>query len=153
MSLKLKKNGGISSLIADLLSPGSLLKSDIFNQESDLGFSRLGINLPTANYSENNKEYKLELAVPGLNKDDFSIELDNNMLKISAQKEEEKSKEEDDEYSFKEYSFNSFSRTFKLPENVKETDIQAKYEDGVLKVTIPKEKETPIKPKHKISIT
>ncbi len=153
MSLTLKKNGGISSLIADLLSPGSLLKSDIFNRESDLGFSRLGINLPTANYSENNKEYKLELAVPGLNKDDFSIELDNNMLKISAQKEEEKSKEEDDEYSFKEYSFNSFSRTFKLPENVKETDIQAKYEDGVLKVTIPKEKETPIKPKHKISIT
>ncbi len=152
MNLLSKRNGGISSLIADFLSPGSLLKSDIFNQENDLGFSRLGINLPTANYSENHKEYQLELAAPGLSRDDFSIELENNMLKISAQKEEEKSKKTEDEYSFKEYSFNSFSRTFNLPENVKESEIKAKYENGILKVTIPKEKETPVKPKHQIPI-
>jgi HSP20 family protein len=152
MNLTVKKNGGFPSFIADFLNPSSLLsRRDLFNQESDFGLSRLGINLPTANVSENGKEYKIELAVPGLNREDFTIELENNMLKVSAQKEEE-SKKDDNEYSMKEYSFNSFCRTFIIPENVKEADIEAKYEKGILKVTIPKEKETPVKPAHKISV-
>ena len=125
---------------------------DFFNLDSDLIPSRLGINLPTANVSESPKEYKLELAAPGLQRKDFNIEIENNTLTISAEQEEEK-KEEDGEYSRKEYSFNSFSRSFALPENVKEDGIEAKYVDGILKVTIPKQKETPIKPVHKIDVT
>ena|SRR5690554_4857222 len=152
MNLTVKKNGGFSSLFPEFLNPASLLGRDFFNLDSDLIPSRLGINLPTANVSESPKEYKLELAAPGLQRKDFNIEIENNTLTISAEQEEEK-KEEDGEYSRKEYSFNSFSRSFALPENVKEDGIEAKYVDGILKVTIPKQKETPIKPVHKIDVT
>jgi HSP20 family protein len=74
------------------------------------------------------------------------------VLKISAEKEEEKS-EKAGEYSRREYSFNSFTRSFSLPENVKEGSIDAKYENGVLKVSIPKEKETPVKPAQKVAVS
>lgn len=152
MNLTVKKNGGLSSLFPDFLNPNSLLGRDFFNFDSDLTPSRLGINLPTANVSESPKEFKLELAAPGLQHKDFNIEIENNILTISVEQEEEK-KEEDGEYSRKEYSFHSFSRTFTFPENVKESGIEARYVDGILKVTIPKEKETPLKPVRKIAVT
>jgi HSP20 family protein len=127
-----------------------LIDRDFFGQ--DLFPSRLGINVPTANVTETAKEYKIELAAPGLERKDFAVEVDNHTLKISAQKEEEK-KENEGEYSRREYSFNSFSRSFALPENVKESNIDAKYENGVLKVSIPKAKETPAKPSHKVAVS
>jgi HSP20 family protein len=147
MNLTLKKNGGLPSLLSDFFND-----KDFFNLDSDFFPSRLGINVPTANITETPKEYKLELAAPGLERKDFNVEVENHTLNISAQKEEEK-KEKDGEYSRREYSFNSFSRTFTLPENVKEGNIDAKYENGVLKVSIPKAKETPVKPAHKVEVS
>jgi HSP20 family protein len=94
-------------------------------------------NVPPANISESSKDYKLELSVPGLNKEDFQIEIENGALTVSCEKEEESS-EEKDNYTRKEFSYKSFQRSFPLPENVREEEINAKYEDGVLKITIPK---------------
>lgn len=151
MNLTVKKNGGLPSLVSDFFGT-SLLDRDFFDLESDLFPSRLGINVPTANVTETSKEFKLELAAPGLERKDFNVEIENHVLKISAEKEEEK-KEKNGEYSRREYSFNSFSRSFSLPENVKEGNIDAKYENGVLKVSIPKEKETQVKPAQKVAVS
>jgi HSP20 family protein len=151
MSLTTRKNGGFPSLLSDFFSQGLLLDRDFFDS-SFFQKSRLGINFPTANITETSKEYKLELAAPGLERNDFQIELESNTLTIRAEKEEEK-KKDDETYSRKEYSFNAFCRTFTLPENVNESSIDAKYENGILIVTIPKLKETPLRSTRKISVS
>ena len=151
MNLTLKKNGGIPSLLSDFFGT-SLMDKDFFDPESDLFVSRVGVNVPTANITETPKEYKLELAAPGLERKDFKVEVENHVLKISAEKEEEK-KETQGKYSRREYSFNSFSRSFRLPENVKEENIDARYENGILKVSLPKAKETPVEPAHKVPVS
>jgi HSP20 family protein len=151
MNLTVRKNGGLPSLFSDFFGT-SLVDKDFFDLDSDLFPSRLGINVPTANVSETPKEYRLELAAPGLERKDFNVEVDNHVLRISAEKEEEKN-EKDGEYSRREYSFNSFSRTFTLPDDVKEGSIDAKYENGVLKVSIPKTKETPVKAVQKVAVS
>lgn len=144
-----KKNGGLPSLLSDFFG-SSLIDRDFF--DLDVFPSRLGINVPTANVTETAKEFRIELAAPGLERKDFNVEVENHTLKISAEKEEEK-KEKDGEYSRREYSFNSFSRSFALPDNVKEGNIDAKYENGVLRVSIPKAKETPVSPSHKVAVS
>lgn len=151
MNLTLKKNGGSPSLFSDFFG-SSLIDPDFFDIGNDFPVSRLGINVPTANITETPKEYKLELAAPGLERKDFNVEVDNHTLTISAEKEEEKNRKKG-EYSKREYSFNSFCRSFTLPENVKEGNIDAKYENGVLNVSIPKAKETPVKPAHKVTVS
>lgn len=150
MNLTLKKNGGFPSLLSDFFG-SSLLDKDL-SDFSEMFPSRLGINVPTANITETPKEYTVELAAPGLERKDFNVEVDNHTLKISAEKEEEKT-EKEGEYSRREYSFNSFNRSFTLPENVKESNIDAKYENGVLRVSIPKAKETPVKASHKVTVS
>ncbi len=152
MSLTIKKSSSFPTLLSDFFSPATVLGRDFFDMDQDLYPTRLGINMPTANVAETPKEFKLELAAPGLERKDFSIEVENHTLTISAEKEEEK-KEENKEYSRKEYSFNSFTRSFTLPENIKEGNIDAKYENGVLKITIPKMKETQMKAAHKIAVS
>lgn len=149
MNLTVRKNGGFPSLLSDFFGP---LERDFFGFDVDALPSRLGINVPTANVMETPKEYKLELAAPGLERKDFNVEIKNHTLLISAEKEDEK-KEESKNFSRREYSFNSFSRSFELPDDVKENDIDAKYENGILKVSIPKVKETPVKPVHKIPVS
>ena len=151
MNLTLRRNGGFPSLMSDFFGT-SLVDRDFLDLDSDFFPARLGINIPTANIAETPQEYKLELAAPGLERKDFNVEVNNHVLNISAEKEEEK-KEKDGEYSRREYSFNSFSRSFTLPENIKEGDIDAKYENGVLKVSIPKVKETPVKAAHKVAVS
>jgi HSP20 family protein len=152
MNLTVKRNGSLPTLLSDFFSPASVLGRDFFDMDPNFFPSRIGINLPSANITETPKEFKLELAAPGLERKDFDIDVENHTLTISAEKEEEK-KEEKGEYSRKEYSFNSFSRSFTLPENIKEGNIDAKYENGVLKVTLPKMKETPVKASHKIAVS
>jgi HSP20 family protein len=151
MNLTVRKNGGLPTLLSDYFGT-SLIDKDFFDLDSDLFPSRLGINVPTANITETPKEYKLELAAPGLERKDFNVEVDNQVLTISAEHEEEKN-EKDGEYSRKEYSFNSFSRSFTLPEDAREGSIDARYENGVLKVSIPKVKETPSKPALKVAVS
>lgn len=151
MNVTLKKNGGFPSLFSDFFGT-SLIDRDFFDVGSDLFPSRLGINVPTANITENAKAYTLELAAPGLERKDFTVALDNHVLTVSAEKEEDK-KDSTDEYSRREYSFNSFSRSFTLPDNVSEGGIDAKYENGVLRVSIPKEKESSPRAAHTIQVS
>ena len=98
------------------------------------------LTVPAANITENGDVFKVSLAVPGLKKNDFNINVEGNMLTISSEKEESKDEKEGD-YTRKEYSYSSFSRSFTLPEEVNQDKIEASYEDGVLKVTLPKKEE------------
>ena len=139
------------SLFANFFG-NSLFDRDLFDWGNELFPARLGINVPTANVTETPKEYKVELAAPGLDRKDFKVEIDDGTLTISAGKEEEKN-EKGGGYSRREYSFNSFSRSFALPDNVRDSSIDAKYENGVLRIVIPKEKETPVKLARKVEVT
>jgi len=103
------------------------------------GWNRL-MNMPAVNITENQNDFLVSLAAPGLNKDDFKIDVDGNMLTISSEKEENK-EEKDKKYTRKEYSYSSFSRTFTIPEDVNRDKIEAKYEDGVLKLMLPRKEE------------
>ncbi|MEI5579364.1 Hsp20/alpha crystallin family protein, partial [Streptomyces brasiliscabiei] len=86
---------------------------------------------PAVNVSETDKNYEIEVAAPGMKKDDFKVKVENGAIHISAERKEEK-EEKQKNYTRQEYSYNSFSRSFTLPEDVKEDDIKAQYEDGVL---------------------
>lgn len=101
---------------------------------------------PAVNIIENLSNFVIELAAPGLHKGNFSIEVEEDTLKI-AYKEVKESQEQEQkndnavQYKRREFNFGSFEKSFKLPENVKVEDILANYEDGVLKVTLPKMEE------------
>jgi HSP20 family protein len=122
---------------------GSLFKpffSDFF--DVDDFFKRSGGELmtfkfPAVNISETEKDFVVEMAVPGFKKEDFKLKVENDVLTIEAEKKEEKVEEEKN-YTRKEYSHESFCRSFRLPENVKEDMIMAGYEDGMLKMILPK---------------
>lgn len=138
--------------MSDWLNPvPSIFDRDFFDVDFDFFNKRVGLNVPSVNISENQKSYVFEVAAPGLSREDFKLEVDNNMLYISAEKTEESS-EEKKGYTRQEYSFNTFQRTFSLPEHVNENEINARYEDGILKITVPKSEETTVKPPHKISV-
>ena len=97
---------------------------------------------PAVNIIENLPNFVLELAVPGLNKEDFAIEIEEDTLKITSKKVEEKEEGlKDLKFLKKEFNYTSFERSFKLPENIETDNIQANYENGVLKVTLPKMEE------------
>ncbi len=96
--------------------------------------------VPSVNITENKDEYNVSLAVPGMKKDDFKIDVDGNMLTISCEKDETK-EEKDKKYTRKEYSYSSFSRSFTLPDEVNREKIDASYGDGVLKISLPRKEE------------
>jgi HSP20 family protein len=98
------------------------------------------LTVPSANIVENKDDYKISLAAPGLKKSDFNIDVDGNMLTISSEKEESKD-EKDSRHTRREYNYSSFSRTFTMPDEVLKDKIEAVYEDGVLKLTLPKKEE------------
>lgn len=116
-----------------------------FVNERDLAF------VPDANIIENGKDYEIELAVPGLERKDFKVEVENNTLIVSAEKEEEK-KTEEKNYRSREFSYNSFYRSFSLPDNLKLDNINAEYHNGVLKITLPKKEVTISKPVKQIKV-
>src|SRR5690554_6383762 len=95
---------------------------------------------PSVNISENEKEFDIEMAVPGFKKEDFKINLEKSVLTVSLAKSEKK-KEESKRYSKREFYFETFSSSFTLPENVDEEKVSAEYIDGILKVSISKKEE------------
>jgi HSP20 family protein len=95
-------------------------------------------NYPAVNIQEEEKQFTLELAAPGLKKDDFKINLENHLLTISKEKAENK-EEEKNNFTRKEFAYNSFSRSFKLPKIILENNIKADYVDGILRITLPKD--------------
>lgn len=98
------------------------------------------MNIPAVNITENKDDYLVSLAVPGMKKDDFKIDVNGNMLTISSEKEETK-EEKDKKFTRKEYNYSSFSRSFTLPEEINREKIEANYENGVLKIALPRKEE------------
>lgn len=101
---------------------------------------RLVTRVPAVNITESDRGFKIELAAPGLNKSDFKINVDKNVMSISVEKTEEKT-DESNVYSKKEFSYTSFSRSFTLPDTVDYSNIDASYQDGVLAIAIGKKEE------------
>ena len=110
-----------------------------FNAPIDefFNFGRVN-NVPSVNISESDNEYKLSIAAPGLEKNDFKIEMLDDMLTISAEKEKEERDDKGGRFNRREYNYTSWRRSFTLPENVNPDQIDAKYENGELKIRIPK---------------
>jgi HSP20 family protein len=108
--------------------------------------------VPPVNIRENDNSYEVELMAPGMKKEDFNIELDNELLTISAEIKSENNTQEEGKFTRREFSYSSFKRTFTLPETVKEEDINAAYLDGILKISLPKKEEALPKPKRMIEI-
>lgn len=98
------------------------------------------LSIPAVNITETKDNYQVSLAVPGLKRDDFKIDVEGNMLTISSEKEETK-EEKEKKFTRKEYNYSSFSRSFSLPEGVNQEKIEAKYEDGVLKLVLPRKED------------
>jgi len=138
------------------------LTDEFFNLNPFFGSSLLDFNgglmsendfslIPDANIIENGKDYKIELAVPGLERKDFNVEIKDDMLIVSAEKKEE-SEHEDKNYRTREFSYNSFYRSFALPKNLVVEKVDAKYHNGVLNITLPKKEVEVSKPVKKIKV-
>lgn len=130
-----------------------MLTRDWFNWPSNL--STNSASVPAVNVKETNDAYELEVAAPGMSKEDFKVELDNNLLVISAHKEKEH-EEQDEKGNFarREFNYQSFTRTFSLPERLVMGDqISAKYLDGILHISVPKTEEAKVKPAKQIEIS
>lgn len=130
---------------------------DFFTRDVyDWGFqnnSSTHTTLPTVNIVENNDAFTVEMAAPGMEKKDFHIELNNEILTISSQREDNNELKEGDRYARREFSYQSFARSFRLPKSVvDDSKINARYENGVLRVSIPKKEEAKTLPPRQIAI-
>lgn len=151
MSLVVKKRATLPSLVSDLFETGRYFPS-VFDIDSSLfDFDRGSMIVPDANIEENEKDYRIDIAAPGLERKDFKVEVDNGVLIVSAEKEEEK-KEKRKNYRRREFSYSSFSRSFILPDNSLADKIDAKYENGILHIMLPKKEMTISKPAKQIKI-
>jgi HSP20 family protein len=103
--------------------------------DSNFNFSRI-LNIPAINVKETELEYKISIAAPGLEKHDFDIQLDQGMLKISAEKTE--NKENNGKFSRREYNYSSWTRSFALPEDALDGKISAEYKNGELRIEVPR---------------
>jgi len=131
----LTRNGGtLPTQIDDFFKP--------WNEWFESGSSLMNrmLTVPAVNIVESKEEYKLSIAVPGMKKSDFEINVEGNMLTISSEKTEE-SEDSDFKFTRKEYNYSSFSRSFTLPDEISKDKIQASYTDGVLHLTLPKKEE------------
>jgi HSP20 family protein len=115
--------------------------------------SSTNTTLPAVNIRETNENFVVEMAAPGMNKEDFKVELDGNRLTISSEKADENEMSEGEKYSRREFSYQSFQRSFQLPKEVVDADkIEARYEHGVLHLVIPKKEEAKKRPPKMIQI-
>ena len=115
--------------------------------------SSTSTTIPAINVKETNDNFEVEVAAPGMKKDDFKVELDGNMLTISSEKNDEWEDKEGERYTRREFSYQSFQRSFQLPRDVvDENKIEAKYENGVLRLLIPKKEHAKQRPPRMISI-
>lgn len=130
-----RRNPLLPAIFDDFFKPWREWAND-FHDGRFLG----ALTIPAVNVSEAKDSYKLSLAAPGMKKEDFKIEMEGNVLTISAEVENEK-EEKEGKYTKQEYNYNSFSRSFNLPEGVSKEKIEAYYEDGVLRLKLPKSEE------------
>lgn len=151
MSLLVKRNGDLfPTLINDFFDTDLAFRPNLLGFDKKF-FKGLEANFPSVNITDDEKNFKIELAAPGLEKKDFKVETDNGTLTISSEKEKE-SKEEKENYYRREFSYNGFSRSFQLPENSLPEKMEAKYENGVLKLTLPKKEIAKVNSKKEIKV-
>jgi HSP20 family protein len=147
----IRTNGNSFSSIPSLLN-------DFFTEDwldsSLANWRSTGATLPAVNVKETNDDFLIEVAAPGMKRDDFKVELDNHVLTISSEMEEQNEESgKNGKYTRKEFSYQSFQRSFSLPENkVEGGKISAKYTDGILFVTVPKKEEAKVKPARQITV-
>ncbi len=132
---------GRTLLRPSLLKPATVF-DDFFKPWNQWLDDRWGsINqLPAVNIKETDDQYEIKMAAPGLEKNDFKVDVNGTMVTISAEKDEKKEEKEED-YTRKEYSYTSFSRSFTLPDNIDASKIDATYVNGELKLLLPKKEE------------
>ena len=126
-------------------------EGDLFDW-SNRNFSLTNTTLPSVNIKESNDAFTVEVAAPGFDKSDFKLELNHDLLTISSEKQMENETKEDEQFTRREFSYQSFTRTFTLPNTVEEDKIKATYDNGILKISIPKKEEAKPKPSKVIEI-
>ena len=120
----------------------NLITSDFFNTDDFLK-DRFWLNRmdePALNIKESDDDFEIELAAPGYSKKDFEVNIDNGYLNISAKKSSSK-EEKDDDYTCKEFSYDSFERSLLLPDSIEDEKVKATYKDGILKFNLTKKEE------------
>ena len=125
------------------------IMEDYFNQ--DWNFRTSSSSMPAVNIKELETQFEIDFAVPGKKKSDFEIEVEDGLLSISSTTEENTTTEQG-KFTRREFSYNSFKRTFTIPDSVDPTNIEAQYEEGVLQLRLPKCKEALPQPKKLIKI-
>jgi len=129
-----RKRESLPSIFNDFFRPWESLFD--FNG-GGLTHNLRSLSIPAVNIVEQKDSYEVSLAAPGMKKDDFNIDVEGNTLFISAEKKEEK-EEKDEKYTRKEFNFSSFSRSFTLPDSVIKDKIDATYDNGLLRLVLPK---------------
>ena len=123
------------------------LENDLFDL-SNSNFSETNTTLPAVNVKEKKDAFEIQMSAPGLKKEDFNVELNNNLLTISCEKkDEDETKDENGKYTRREFIYQSFSRSFNLPDTIDKEKIDAKYEDGILTLSVPKKENVIPSPK------
>ena len=155
--VKVSNDRGLARTNSDRTSrlPMWSVFDELFNREIPSVFSQnfnTGISLPMVNIKETSDAYFVEMAVPGLKKSDFQIDLDNQILSISTEIEED-SEHTEANYTRREFGYASFKRSFTLPETVDVIKIKAKYDEGILSIKLPKKEEAKQKPVKSIKIS
>jgi HSP20 family protein len=117
-------------------------------------FGNTGVTTPAVNIIETSDEFRMEMVAPGMNKEAFNVALDENTLTVSYDHEDNRQGERQNlKYVIREYNYHSFSRSFSLPETADAEKIRAKYQDGILNITIPKRAEARGNPARRIRIS
>ncbi|MEA1787105.1 Hsp20/alpha crystallin family protein [Arenibacter sp. GZD96] len=125
--------------------------NEVFKPDWFGGLENFQTQIPPINIQENERDFILELAVPGRKKEDFNIEIDKDILTVSAEQKTENTTEEET-YTRREFGYSAFKRAFTLPETVNVEAVNAVYEDGILRFALPKKEEALPKPKRFIEI-
>ena len=125
------------------------LINEFFNDDFGMNFLNRSHSVPSVNSLENNDSFEIDLAVPGMKKEDFTIELNDKVLVISS---ETSNTMENDKMRLNEFNFSSFQRSFRVPDSVDQDNIKANYKNGILKIKLPKRKESISKPNRVINI-
>ena len=113
----------------------------------------IGTSIPAVNIFESDDNFMVAVAAPGKTKEDFNIELDNDVLTISSEeKKENETSDKNGRFTRKEFSYTNFKRAFSLPETVDSEKISAAYNSGVLEISLPKKEEAKVQPKRMIEI-
>ena len=125
------------------------LINEFFNDDFGMNFLNRSHSVPSVNSLENNDSFEIDFAVPGMKKEDFTIELNDKVLVISS---ETSNTMENDKMRLNEFNFSSFQRSFRVPDSVDLDKIKASYKNGILKIKLPKRKESISEPNRVINI-